>query len=113
MALRCISSLLIFAFLLSSCAAQRPLIKIGMTIPRCGGNKQLAGGQEISLDFWVNYTNSHGGIVVGGVAHDVQLIRYNDASDPKLVGAHPIRHVQVVTLVPQHSCMNTSCFTIR
>lgn len=67
------------------CLTQRPVIKIGWTVPRCGQNVQLFQDQELAIDFWQNFLNAGSGINVGGVIHNVQVIKYNDASDPSLI----------------------------
>lgn len=79
------SALFMLFGLVCVCLAQRPVIKIGWTVPRCGSTVQLFGDQENALLFWQNFINSGDGINVGGVAHNVQLISYNDASDPSLI----------------------------
>ena len=83
--MRCIAGVfLLFYAAVYVASAQRPLIKIGWTVSRCGAYFEFSTGQEVALSFWENYTNSHGGVNVNGIVHDVKIIKYNDASDPSL-----------------------------
>lgn len=70
---RCWVLLLFFAGLASS---QRPKIKVGATIARCGPQAELSISQENSWRWLANYTSSRGGVDVNGTAHDVELILY-------------------------------------
>ncbi len=98
--------LMLLALLLAAAyavGAQPPIIKIGRTSPRCGPSAlgTYAVNIEAALEFWVNFTNNAGGLVVNGTQHTVQIITcdplasalrwltsrsYNDASDPELQG---------------------------
>lgn len=102
--------LVCIAALLSLTSAANPTVKVGVTLAKCGLAAQIAQPAEESLRWWANYTNTHGGIVINGTVHDVELVmcvsrnakcashilghlshlvrRYNDASDLELTGAY-------------------------
>jgi len=76
-------------FCISICSSQstRPVLRFGRTTSKCGTLSLNAVPQDLSYQFWTNYTNNIlGGINVGGTIYNVQIVEYNDASDPVIVG---------------------------
>lgn len=69
------------ALLFALASAANPTVKIGLTLSKCGLTAQAAEPTEQSLRWWVNYTNTQGGIVINGTAHDIELVMYISTVD--------------------------------
>ena len=69
--------LLLLAFTAFASAQTRPLLKIGTTMAHCGTvtERPLSISIEKALFWFANYTNEHGGVLINGTVHDIQLIR--------------------------------------
>lgn len=57
-------------------AAQRPVLKYGLTLSQCGLSASISIGQKQTLEWYANYTNAHGGVNISGVIHDVEFVMY-------------------------------------
>lgn len=57
-------------------AAQRPVLKYGLTLSQCGVSASISMGQKQTLEWYANYTNAHGGVNISGLIHDVEFVMY-------------------------------------
>src|SRR5690606_16195601 len=60
-------------------------VTIGFTVSESGPYAAGSAGMREGLELWRDDVNARGGIRVGGVAHTVRFVTYNDASDPERV----------------------------
>ncbi len=66
---------------LSPALAQEP-VRIGYTIARTGLFSAAAPSHEQAYTLWAEQVNAEGGLDVGGIRRPVELIAYDDESDP-------------------------------
>ena len=59
----------------------REVITFGCAVSFTGAKATEGMAQKDGMDFWVDWTNSHGGINVGGKPYDVEVVYYDDESD--------------------------------
>lgn len=55
-------------------ASAQPTFKIGGTLAQCGPALDYPTTMRTALQFYANYTNSQGGIIVNGTAYQIELI---------------------------------------
>lgn len=63
-------------------SAANPTIKIGGTLATCGTSSEISIKMSSTLAWWASYVNSHGGIVINGTKHDVQIVTYVEIANP-------------------------------
>ncbi|MDE2861101.1 MAG: amino acid ABC transporter substrate-binding protein [Chloroflexota bacterium] len=74
--------LLTACFLLSACATGEKVIKIGAAVSESGRYAQEGNLTRQGYLLWEEWVNERGGIDVGGEKYEVELIMYDDRSDP-------------------------------
>jgi branched-chain amino acid transport system substrate-binding protein len=68
----------------TSGAALGQTIKLGASIALTGSVSREGRLLKEGYEFWVAHVNRHGGILVGGKRHTVQIVFYDDESDPEV-----------------------------
>ena len=66
--------LLVLLALAYIAVAQPPVFRIGGTLSQCGPGSDISLGMKTALEFYVNYTNSYGGVNINGTIHQLELI---------------------------------------
>lgn len=62
---------------------EEKVIRFGAPIGLTGIKATESQVQKDGMDFWVNWVNTHGGIDVGGEKYMVEIVYYDDESDPQ------------------------------
>ena len=78
-----IAVLLLCVFLVSSVVAQQ--LVVGFTVSKTGALNVDSLEQYRGFELWRDQTNAAGGIKAGGKSYQVQLVSYDDESNPKRV----------------------------
>jgi branched-chain amino acid transport system substrate-binding protein len=85
MSTRLCAPLLAFSLVTTtSSAALGQTIKLGASIALSGSVAREGRLLKEGHEFWVDHVNKHGGILVGGKRHTVQIVFYDDESDPEV-----------------------------
>jgi branched-chain amino acid transport system substrate-binding protein len=85
MSTRLCAPLLAFSLVTTtSSAALGQTIKLGASIALAGSVAREGRLLKEGYEFWVDHVNKHGGILVGGKRHTVQIVFYDDESDPEV-----------------------------
>ena len=74
--------LLTACVLLSACATGEKVIKIGAAVSESGRYTEEGNHTRQGYLLWEHWVNERGGIDVGGEMYEVELIMYDDQSDP-------------------------------
>ena len=87
---RAVTVALLLTVVLAGCApaatptpAGPKVITFGCAVEMTGAKSTEGMAMKDGLDLWVDWTNSHGGIEVGGESYNVEIIYYDDESDPQ------------------------------
>jgi len=87
---RAVTVALLFVVVLAGCApaatptpAGPKVITFGCAVEMTGAKATEGMAMKDGVDLWVDWTNSHGGIEVGGEKYNVEVIYYDDESDPQ------------------------------
>jgi branched-chain amino acid transport system substrate-binding protein len=65
-------------------AQSEPVLKIGVPVAATGADAREGALALVGYELWADSVNSRGGIAAGGTRYKVQLIHYNDNSNPEL-----------------------------
>ena len=71
-------------FLMGSAAWAQDTIKIGAAISLTGAQSRFGNMVKNGYELWKDYVNEKGGIDVGGKKYKVEIIYYDDQSDPQV-----------------------------
>jgi len=63
-------------------SAQENTIKIGLSVALSGGHSYEGKRNLEGVQVWTDWVNSHGGIAVGDENYQVEIVYYDDESDP-------------------------------
>lgn len=75
----------VILFCLISCILANPKIRIGRTISELGVYAPEAIGLINGVNFAVSFINNNSGVIINDTRYDLELVTWNDASDPDLV----------------------------
>jgi branched-chain amino acid transport system substrate-binding protein len=87
--LRALTGVLLVVILAACAPAATPtpagpkVITFGCAVEMTGIKATEGGAMKDGMDLWVDWVNDHGGINVGGEKYNVEVIYYDDESDPE------------------------------